>query len=180
MTTQPTLPPLESLPQSSTADRARVLDLLFEPSDALHTLALESLSHQKYHSYSHLISSIGALLFQLGASNLASDTEWLDAILCAHPRLGAAKVDSAQSAEEQKKLQEGAEEERLVLSALNEEYEARFPGLRYVVFVNGRGRGEVMKDMRRRIERGDVAAERREATQVSFFFILVVGVVGRG
>jgi 2-oxo-4-hydroxy-4-carboxy--5-ureidoimidazoline (OHCU) decarboxylase len=34
-----------------------------------------------------------------------------------------------------------------------------------VVFVNGRGRPEIMEDMRRRIERGDYAAEEREAIE---------------
>jgi 2-oxo-4-hydroxy-4-carboxy--5-ureidoimidazoline (OHCU) decarboxylase len=48
----------------------------------------------------------------------------------------------------------GGEEERAKLAKLNEEYEARFPGLRYVVFVNGRSREVIMEDMRRRIERG--------------------------
>ena len=42
---------------------------------------------------------------------------------------------------------------------LNEEYEQRFPGLRYVVFVDGRSREEVMRDMRGRIERGDWDSE---------------------
>lgn len=53
------------------------------------------------------------------------------------------------------------------LARLNGEYEERFPGLRYVVFVNRRGRGEVMGDMRRRIERGDYGAEEREGIEVS-------------
>jgi len=46
-----------------------------------------------------------------------------------------------------------------MLRRLNEEYELRFPGLRYVVFVDGRSREEVMGDMRGRIERGDWDSE---------------------
>ena len=38
------------------------------------------------------------------------------------------------------------------MEELNEEYERKFPGLRYVVFVNGRGREVIMRDMRGRIE----------------------------
>jgi 2-oxo-4-hydroxy-4-carboxy--5-ureidoimidazoline (OHCU) decarboxylase len=59
------------------------------------------------------------------------------------------------------------------LGELNAEYEARFPGLRYVVWVNGRGREEVMADMRRRIERGDLREEEREGIRVGFclFFL---------
>jgi hypothetical protein len=36
------------------------------------------------------------------------------------------------------------------------------------VFVNGRERPVIMQDMRRRIERGDIEAERGEAIQVCF------------
>lgn len=63
---------------------------------------------------------------------------------------------------------EEVDEEKRVLVGLNKEYEERFPGLRYVVFVDGRSRKVVFEDMRRRIERGNVGAERREAIKVSF------------
>ena len=53
------------------------------------------------------------------------------------------------------------------LARLNEAYEAKFPGLRFVVFVNGRARGEIMAIMRERIERGDWEAERDGAIEVS-------------
>jgi 2-oxo-4-hydroxy-4-carboxy--5-ureidoimidazoline (OHCU) decarboxylase len=56
------------------------------------------------------------------------------------------------------------------LARLNREYEERFPGLRYVLWVNGRPRGEVLRDMRERIERGDVRAEERAVIEVSLFF----------
>jgi hypothetical protein len=39
------------------------------------------------------------------------------------------------------------------------------------VFVNGRERPVIMQDMRRRIERGDIEAERREAIQVCFAYL---------
>lgn len=53
------------------------------------------------------------------------------------------------------------------MAGLNAAYEAKFPGLRYVVFVNGRGRKEIMKDMRARIENGTLGGERRAAIEVS-------------
>lgn len=59
------------------------------------------------------------------------------------------------------------------LARLNEAYEAKFPGLRFVVFVNGRGRGEIMTIMRERIERGDWEAERDGAIEVSGYHVLV-------
>jgi len=59
------------------------------------------------------------------------------------------------------------------LARLNEAYEAKFPGLRFVVFVNGRGRGEIMTIMRERIERGDWEAERDGAIEASVYHFLV-------
>ena len=58
------------------------------------------------------------------------------------------------------------EEEERVLRGLNEEYENNFDGLRFVTFVNGRGREEVVVEMRRRIGRGNsVEEEMREAVR---------------
>ncbi|KAI1346063.1 Oxo-4-hydroxy-4-carboxy-5-ureidoimidazoline decarboxylase [Xylaria sp. FL0043] len=125
-------------------------------------------------SYASLIQHIGTLLHQLAISSSSSPSpsssparKKLHAILGSHPRLGAKKVDSVQSRAEQAQLNTGAtaadEAERL--AALNREYEERFPGLRYVVFVNGRSRDTIMEDMRRRIDRWDIRAEEREGIQ---------------
>ncbi|KAI3320461.1 Oxo-4-hydroxy-4-carboxy-5-ureidoimidazoline decarboxylase [Xylariaceae sp. AK1471] len=127
-------------------------------------------------SYASLIQHIGTLLHQLtssssspSSSSSSSAREKLHKILGSHPRLGAKKVDSAQSRAEQAQLNTntgpGATDEAERLAALNREYEERFPGLRYVVFVNGRSRDVVMEDMRRRIDRGDIRAEEREGIQ---------------
>jgi 2-oxo-4-hydroxy-4-carboxy--5-ureidoimidazoline (OHCU) decarboxylase len=136
-------------------------------------------------SYDELITTIRDVLLAVAAtvsavsstspssSSLASSEDArapLLRILSAHPRLGEKKVESAQSRAEQANLRKGGDSEEVLeeLKRLNGEYEERFPGLRYVVFVNGRGRGEVMDDMRRRIERGDYVAEEREAIEVCF------------
>ncbi|KAI1749245.1 OHCU decarboxylase-domain-containing protein [Xylaria castorea] len=122
-------------------------------------------------SYATLIQHIGLLLHQLITPPFSpSSRDRLHSILGSHPRLGAKKVHSAQSRAEQAQLNTatgGGIDETERLAALNREYEARFPGLRYVVFVNGRGRDVIMKDMRRRIDRGDISAEEREGIQVS-------------
>ena len=74
---------------------------------------------------------------------------------------------SAQSAAEQARLHTTtADDDEDELAALNARYEDRFPGLRYVTFVNGRGRPDILADMRRRIDRGDPSLEEREAIQV--------------
>ncbi|KAI0006375.1 Oxo-4-hydroxy-4-carboxy-5-ureidoimidazoline decarboxylase [Xylariaceae sp. FL0662B] len=165
----PTLPPISWLLAANTATHTAALDILFEPSPALHDLVLP-IFHSKpsFPSYESLITHIGDLLSQLAGLGTPKSTARLHDILGSHPRLGAPKVASAQSAAEQAQLRasgDGDDGEAERLRALNAEYETRFPGLRYVVFVNGRSRPVVMEDMRRRIERGDIGAEEREAIQ---------------
>jgi len=104
-------------------------------------------------------------LQELQRSNLESDHKWLEAILSAHPRLGEKKVESEQSRKEQAQLNQGGSEEAGKLAEFNRKYEERFPGLRYVVFVNGRSRPVIMEDMQTRIDRGDIELEKQEAIQ---------------
>ncbi|KAK6217980.1 hypothetical protein LQW54_003038 [Pestalotiopsis sp. IQ-011] len=180
-----TLPPISELPSASIKTQIQAIDLLFEPSTELHTLALPVLKSKRgptdpgasadqappagsglaLDSYPSLIQHIGALLHQLARSDEPSARQKLHGILGSHPRLGAKKVDSAQSQAEQASLNSGAAEEAEKLKALNDEYEARFPGLRYVVFVNGRSRPVVMENMRERIDRGDFKEEELEAVR---------------
>ena len=180
------LPPISSVPKLSTLERAAILDLLFEPCTQLHTLAVAYLQSEVFPSYSDMIASIGILLTELAESNSDSDTEWLDKILGAHPRLGEKKVDSVQSRAEQAQLKVGGTSQESELMALNYEYELAFPGLRYVyvthyvksfviincehsVFVNGRDRNAIMEDMRARINRSAIGLERSEAIKVRSF-----------
>ncbi|KAF4307973.1 Oxo-4-hydroxy-4-carboxy-5-ureidoimidazoline decarboxylase [Botryosphaeria dothidea] len=160
------LPPVNSLTTAPTGDRTYVLDLLFEPSQPLHNLALPLLNGTEFASYDDLIVAVGVQLTELAESSSTSDTAWLEQILGAHPRLGEKKVESAQSRAEQANLNKAgpeAEAEAAELKKLNEEYEKTFPGLRYVVFVNGRSRPDIFNNMRERIGRGDIKAERNEA-----------------
>jgi len=157
------LPPIDVVPSLSTIERSSLLDALFEPCQALRNLSLDLLHREKFDSYNDLIASIGVQLTDLSESPSTSDTEWLDQILGAHPRLGEKKVESAQSKAEQAQLNTGGEEEATKLRELNAEYEKAFPGLKYVVFVNGRSRAVIMENMRSRIDRGDIKLERAEA-----------------
>jgi 2-oxo-4-hydroxy-4-carboxy--5-ureidoimidazoline (OHCU) decarboxylase len=126
------LPPVSGIPTLSTTERASILDALFEPCTALHTLSVDLLHSKNFESYNQLIAKVGGQLTELSESPSTSDTEWLDKILGAHPRLGEKKVDSAQSQAEQAQLNTGGEEEAAKLRSLNEEYEKAFPGLKYV------------------------------------------------
>ncbi|OCT44931.1 OHCU decarboxylase [Cladophialophora carrionii] len=159
------LPPISTLPLLDTEERARILDLLFEPCTQLHTLSVSLLHEQKFSSYSDLVDAVGQKLQDLRQSDLESDRKWLEAILSAHPRLGEKKVESEQSRQEQAQLNQGGSDEADKLADLNAKYEDKFPGLRYVVFVNGRSRPVIMDDMQRRIDRGDIQLEKQEAIQ---------------
>lgn len=169
------LPPVTTLPTLPSEIVTSTLDLLFEPSPALHALALPTLRDpaNSFASYTDLIAALRKQLLALASyteGDLPSRTT-LHSILGSHPRLGEPKRESLseQSRAEQRRLQEeGGQETAEKLARLNREYEARFPGLRYVVFVNGRGREEVMRDMERRIARGDGRTEEREAVEVGF------------
>ena len=159
------LPAVADIPTLSANDRAQILDLLFEPSTQLHTLSVPLLHEQTFSSYDELISAVGVQLTELADSASTSDTQWLESILGSHPRLGAKKVDSAQSQAEQAQLK-GSDGEAQQLRELNEAYEGKYPGLRYVVFVNGRSRQVIMDDMRQRIATSDIASERNAAIRV--------------
>ncbi|KKA30279.1 hypothetical protein TD95_003874 [Thielaviopsis punctulata] len=156
----PALPDPQSIPSLPPTAQTAVLDALFEPSPTLHALMQPALQ-TPFPSYPALITACHSVMHSLRQT----DTPRLHAILGAHPRLGAPKVDSAQSAAEQARLQQGSEATRVRLAELNQLYEQRFPGLRYVVFVNGRGREEIMRNMEERIERGDIGKEEEEAIQ---------------
>jgi 2-oxo-4-hydroxy-4-carboxy--5-ureidoimidazoline (OHCU) decarboxylase len=129
MTSLPAINTLSHLPD---AELANVLDLLFEPSPPLHGISLPVLKSTTFPTYSTLIVAVNAQLTALAQSEKSEDAEKLSEILCSHPRLGEKKVDSEQSRAEQAQLQKGGEEEKEQLGMLNQEYEDKFPGLRYV------------------------------------------------
>jgi 2-oxo-4-hydroxy-4-carboxy--5-ureidoimidazoline (OHCU) decarboxylase len=73
------------------------------------------------------------------------------AVLNAHPRIGAATGLSARSAAEQAVGATDPETLR-ALASLNAEYERTF-GFRFVVFVNGRSRAEIVPVLQARLRR---------------------------
>lgn len=166
------LPPIESIPLISEQDRVEVLDHLFEPCSTFSQyVTSNNLLSEEYGSYGHLIENIRKhLLGFLSSENEKSAHSGpidprIAKIIAAHPRLGPSKDAgklSAHSLNEQKSLL-GTKEEAEQLRRLNDEYETAFPGLRYVVFVNGRLRPVIMQNMESRIHRADIRKEREEA-----------------
>ena len=160
----PDIASLSTLPQDTLV---RALDLLFEPSPELHAIAIPTMRHITFGSYQELIETIRdeLLTVQRAVHPDPAARRPLLSILGSHPRLGEKKLDSAQSAAEQAQLRSTSTDEAEKLAGLNAEYEKVFPGLRYVVFVNGRDRNTIMENMRKRIDRGDMALEEVEAIQ---------------
>lgn len=148
------LPPASDLHSLPDEEIEEVLNLLFEPSKELTSLLIPEIRSHPLSSYKDLSNITRKSLL-----SLPTDSPTLLQILSSHPRLGAKKVDSAHSISEQQSL--GTESERAELQELNEEYEEKFPGLRYVVFVNGRSRAVIMQDLKRRIQGGDWVGEVR-------------------
>ncbi|KAB8242003.1 Oxo-4-hydroxy-4-carboxy-5-ureidoimidazoline decarboxylase [Aspergillus flavus] len=166
----PSLPSLSSLASLPQEQQFQVLDTLFEPSPELHALMAPILANQTFSSYASLIDAVGGRMSALSAANSPTDKAVLVGILGSHPRLGRPKVAQSEhiselSKKEQAQLNTGAEELAERLRLLNAEYEEKFPGLRFVTFVNGRSRDVIMVEMRQRIDRGDAEKEIEETIQ---------------
>ncbi|KAL2123668.1 hypothetical protein VTJ04DRAFT_33 [Mycothermus thermophilus] len=211
----PTLPTLAALraavsdgktapPDNHTPLLPEVLDILFEPSATLHSIAVPALvealekgdddGSDDVAGYERLVNVVKSKLLALaetastagGGVDATAARGKLHNILGSHPRLGRKPVPggggeaeklSALSAAEQGKMRaassssgsgaslEEAEKEEEELARLNAEYEARFPGLRYVTWVNGRPRRVILEDMRERIDKGDLDEEERRGVE---------------
>ncbi|KAL1837312.1 hypothetical protein VTJ49DRAFT_4034 [Mycothermus thermophilus] len=229
-TALPTLPSLRALRALSATSPERdaallsALDILFEPSATLHSVALPVLNvglftpgdgaaaeedgpddklEREMEWYERLVVILRSRLGEIAeeAARGEGDGEGrrvLHAILGSHPRLGRKPLPtqgssnegaeeeklSALSAVEQGHLRgsgsgsgsgsgeaEEEEEERKKkeeeeLARLNAEYEKRFPGLRYVTWVNGRPRSVILADMRERIAEGSLEEEERRGVEL--------------
>ena len=149
------LRPVDELNQLEQPAFAEALRVLFEAAEPL-TPALYAA--RPYSSYAALIEC---------ADRLASAMPEADqiAIVNAHPRIGESVARmSAISAREQGASAAQTESDAPVtteLAALNGAYEQRF-GFRFVVFVNGRPRSEIVEVLGERL-RNPCAAELRTA-----------------
>lgn len=166
------LPPISTLPGLSAAEQATALGHLFEPCQTLTDFIIDRIltSNSLFSSYKQLIEAVRVelLLFLDSAAKTSPIDPRISKIIAAHPRLGGSSKAptehlSDHSSKEQKSLAASSQEEAQKLVYLNDLYESTFPGLRYVVFVNGRSREVVMTNMKERIQRNDIQKEREEA-----------------
>ncbi|KAL9639409.1 MAG: hypothetical protein Q9164_000950 [Protoblastenia rupestris] len=157
------LPPIGVVRTVSKTGRENILDRLFEPSDGLRSLCEHLLQESSFDSYDSMIAKIQDKLKYLLDSPREDDTQTLDAILRSHPRLGEKKIESKQSQAEQAQLASSDMSDEEKLAKMNAAYEQTFPGLRYVVFVDGRSRLEILSNMEARIDQADIQSERERA-----------------
>jgi 2-oxo-4-hydroxy-4-carboxy--5-ureidoimidazoline (OHCU) decarboxylase len=112
-----------------------VLVHLFEPSPTLYSLVASQLP-RGFDGYDAFADFVAGLLLGLKDSG---ETETLLRVLGAHPRLGAAKVESLHSQGEQRSLMAATAagvEEMERLKQLNDKYEETFPGGFFLFFFS--------------------------------------------
>ena len=98
------------------------------------------------------------------------------AVLNAHPRIGAVTGLSARSAAEQRATETTDPATVKALEGLNEAYERRF-GFRFVVFVRGRSRREIVPELEARLGR---TREEELATGIEEFLAIARDRMERG
>ncbi len=122
---------------------AAALTILFEPSPILLRVLEPQLTSQPQSSYAHLVDLV---LDVIDKWDLPSQLE----LISGHPRIGESRNLSALSAQEQgatATVDSTPPEVLGRLRHLNACYEAQYPGLRYITFVNGRSRAAIAREM---------------------------------
>ena len=149
------LPPITTLNTRSQTEFTALISLLFEPAPPL---AEALYARRPFSSYPDLLAQTEYIISSLPS---AAKLE----VINAHPAIGANKQNlSALSYAEQGYKQGTAEanaadeETNKTLQRLNAEYEAKF-GFRFVVFVNGRPRKEIIPVLQNRLETGTKEGE---------------------
>jgi len=142
---------IRAAPSGPESALANALDLLFEHSPVLIETLEPKLSDvlkalPSLDSYNQLID------LALGEISKWSDLAQAE-FISGHPRIGENKNLSAHSAREQGAggITPTPPEVLARLEHLNALYEAKYPGLRYITFVNGRTRAVIVEEMEERL-----------------------------
>lgn len=146
------LPPFEDL---NTDDKNAFLDnsfgILFEPSSILSTKLVPNIVHLISTRPDALPQSYSDLV-DLSIQDILDDGSWNPSersdFIAGHPRIGEVSNLSALSAAEQASKKTPLEV-LARLEYLNARYEEVYPGLRYITFVNGRSRAEIVPEIER-------------------------------
>ncbi|CEI93587.1 hypothetical protein RMCBS344292_07818 [Rhizopus microsporus] len=136
-----TLLPIKELNEADFESFIKTVNTLFETAPPL---AKQLYEKRPYSSYDALINEADEIQSRLNEKERVE-------VINAHPRIGAPKQNlSAMSQREQGKGQEDNEVNE-ELKRLNEAYEQKF-GFKFIVFVNGRTRKEIIPVLKERME----------------------------
>ncbi|KAK9766446.1 hypothetical protein K7432_004469 [Basidiobolus ranarum] len=148
-----TFPPISKLNGLPREDFLEAVNSLFEPAPPLAKILYEA---RPYLSYSGLLDFAQYVIDH----DLSEEDRIL--VVNAHPRIGAPPQGlSAHSIKEQGYDKKPTPEEEQVngrLGELNEEYEKKY-GFKFVVFVNGRPRKEIIPVLEKRLQVGTKESE---------------------
>ncbi|KAF8318735.1 hypothetical protein DL93DRAFT_339784 [Clavulina sp. PMI_390] len=126
---------------------AETYGVLFEPSDIIDATLAPSIASTIAALPSDALPKSYSDLIDLAMKDIAT---WEDSeravFISGHPRIGEVSNLSALSAAEQASKQTPPEV-LARLEYLNDQYEKAFPGLRFITFVNGRSRAEIIPEM---------------------------------
>ncbi|KAJ3181586.1 hypothetical protein HDU85_003528 [Gaertneriomyces sp. JEL0708] len=149
----PTFASISTLNNLSESDFSSQLSLLFEPAPPL-TQAL--IAQRPFESYLSLLDKASSIIESLPEHEKVF-------VINAHPRIGEAKKNlSALSFQEQGYATQTAEDPEVMerLRLLNEAYEKKY-GFKFVVFVNGRPKKEIIPVFEERLNHGTRDGELR-------------------
>ncbi|TFK26238.1 hypothetical protein FA15DRAFT_755251 [Coprinopsis marcescibilis] len=143
----PTLSEIQDFPSSEESPLATALSALFEHSPILVSFLEPHLhdvlkSEPPLQSYQRLID---LSLQEISKWDIPSQSEFISG----HPRIGESTNLSKLSAREQglQGVKPTPPEVLARLAYLNAAYEHKYPGLRYITFVNGRSRAAISEEM---------------------------------
>ncbi|OCB85470.1 hypothetical protein A7U60_g7479 [Sanghuangporus baumii] len=161
-----------SNPETAYKQLSDVLSLVFEPSTTLSKNIVPALLERIRNpsderelpgNYAILIDKVIELV-----SSLPDDEKAF--FIGAHPRIGEVKGLSAMSAAEQGQSASTSSDVTPTppdvlrcLARLNAAYEARYPGLIYITFVNGRTRAQIRDELEEKLREEDVLPGAYEA-----------------
>ena len=148
MASLPSITAILESPSRPDSPLAVTLSVLFEPSPIL----LSTLEPHLAEVLSTIpqLSSYSQLIVEALATISAWDKSLRSQFITGHPRIGESKNLSNLSAKEQGVMTTATPTRPEVLARLahlNACYERRYPGLRYITFVNGRSRATIVEEM---------------------------------
>ncbi|KAJ3477220.1 hypothetical protein NLI96_g10617 [Meripilus lineatus] len=141
------LPPINDVLHTSTTNQevlSDALTILFETTPPINTIYVPKVA-EKLEGAGATLSYADIIEISIEVV-LSCDREFQARFIECHPRIGQVKKLSQLSSKEQASV-ETPPQVLARLEHLNACYEFRFPGLRYITFVNGRTRAQIMEEM---------------------------------